>query len=386
MRTTYYLEQPKTNSISTLRHLLGASVVLLPCIGKRPVDKGWQQRGLRAMSNPTYLQRLQASANIGVALGKQSSGLCVVDFDTEGADETFLALNPSLNDTLRTRGRRGSSFWLRIIGDFPSSKTLGDGLGEWRASGNQSIIAGIHPETRKPYRFLNKARPVEIAFDEIVWPNGMSFGQTSSVKNTPDHNTAIFGKSDLSEKRIIKLCRARRSRTSNRRLFQLARGVLTLERQRGESLAEADLQRIFSDWYQLSLPYLRPGRAREKYFQEFLEKCDCACQPLDENSLKVAWEKAKTTPLPEAAALLRSQAAKRLLALSWQLQILAGDGPFFVSCYDSARLLEITPQHSAGMMRKFSDLKILRVVEAGHEGRATRYRFAEPPKPKTITI
>ena len=49
--------------------------------------------------------------------------------------------------------------------------------GEWRSTGGQTLIHGEVMDRSKgetsptPYRLLNEARPIEMAFDEIVWPD-----------------------------------------------------------------------------------------------------------------------------------------------------------------------------------------------------------------------
>ena len=120
MNTTYTLETKNSISIDRLRDLLGPDAVLLPCAGKRPLVAGWQKLTAETMLNQDYLAQLESASNVGVSLGERSGGLCVVDFDADGEDEKFLALNAQLVGTLRTHGRRGSSFWVRIVGKFPS--------------------------------------------------------------------------------------------------------------------------------------------------------------------------------------------------------------------------------------------------------------------------
>ena len=61
-----------------------------------------------------------------------------------------------------------------MAGDYPGStvelKTRsGDEAGEFRSNGSQSIIHGIQPNGN-PYQIVNKARPVTVCFDQIVWP------------------------------------------------------------------------------------------------------------------------------------------------------------------------------------------------------------------------
>ena len=94
--------------------------------------------------------------------------------------EPFLDLNPKLRETLRTRRVRGCNFWVRIKGGYPKScklKTVsGEEIGEWRADGNQTVIYGEAIDRKKgetnptAYKIENRVKPIELAFDEINWP------------------------------------------------------------------------------------------------------------------------------------------------------------------------------------------------------------------------
>src|SRR5262249_35934548 len=150
-----------------------------------PTQLGWQQVTLADMT-PENLAVLDYKHNIGVLLGKASGGLCTIDIDADADVGTFLALNPKLAGTLRTRGARGCNFWMRVNGEFPPlhkiTKLNGGGqpedIGEWRSDGGQTIIWGTHPSGCK-YQRLVKAKPVEITFSEIRWPEGW-VGQQSN--------------------------------------------------------------------------------------------------------------------------------------------------------------------------------------------------------------
>ena len=88
--------------------------------------------------------------------------------------DKFLERNPRLHKTLRTRGKRGCQFWLKIDGDHPESSKIkldGKAVGEWRSTGNQSVVYGQHPDGPR-YQILTQAKPVTIKFDEINWPTG----------------------------------------------------------------------------------------------------------------------------------------------------------------------------------------------------------------------
>ena len=75
------------------------------------------------MSEPVYLKRL-SRGNIGVLLGKPSSGLCSIDIDADDQLEPFLDLNPKLRESFRTRGARGANVWVQVLGPYPRLTTL----------------------------------------------------------------------------------------------------------------------------------------------------------------------------------------------------------------------------------------------------------------------
>ncbi len=163
------------NKIAEIRELLGDKTVLLPVNRgqKIPADTGWQNTKAEVMADQAYLGRLN-SGNVGVLLGAASGGLCSIDIDVDDAVEPFLAANPTFRGSLRSRGARGQQIWVKVTGDYPSLtkiKTVdGAEWGEWRADGGQSVIAGVHPDGMD-YTILHRAKPVEIKFGDISWPD-----------------------------------------------------------------------------------------------------------------------------------------------------------------------------------------------------------------------
>lgn len=157
-----------------LRERLGPCVLLrIPKGKKAPAREGWQKLTLADMT-PDYVAGFNG-ANIGVSLGAPSGGLCTVDADSDENLEAFLEVNPALCESLISRGKRGGNVWLRVRGEYPKAGKLktadGEPWGEWRATGNQTVIAGKHPSGCE-YRD-NGARPREIEFSEIAWPDGL---------------------------------------------------------------------------------------------------------------------------------------------------------------------------------------------------------------------
>jgi phage/plasmid-associated DNA primase len=168
-----------SSTVEELRSLLGDDVVLLPIPrgSKKPVIKGWQSTTLGQMQQPEYLAKLNHDGNVGVLLG---NGLITIDLDQDTAVEPFLNLNPKLRNTLRTRRFRGCNFWLQIKGNCPKPCKLttkaGEDWGEFRADGNQTVIHGEAIDRKKgetkptAYKIINRVKPIELAFDEIRWP------------------------------------------------------------------------------------------------------------------------------------------------------------------------------------------------------------------------
>ncbi|MFL6519181.1 MAG: bifunctional DNA primase/polymerase [Chthoniobacterales bacterium] len=178
-----------------IRDLLGHDVVLLPIPKgeKGPRVKGWQKTTIERMSDASYIEKLNAGGNIGVLLGKASGNLCTIDVDSDADLEAFLLLNPALQTTLRTRRARGGNLWLRIAGEFPKSYKL-ENFGEWRATGNQTVIHGKALDTSQgetaaiKYKIIRNVAPITMSFDDIAWPDGLALPWAAPTE--PDDLTA----------------------------------------------------------------------------------------------------------------------------------------------------------------------------------------------------
>lgn len=157
-----------------LRRLLGEPVVLLKIRSgeKAPRWAGWRQAQADSFGKGYFDTLDTGKHNIGVALGRQSGGLCSIDIDEDASVEPFLELNPRLRDTLRTKGKRGCNLWLRIEGDYPKlakvKSASGGPWGEWRSDGGQTVIYGRHPDGMD-YQIVVEKPVLTIRFEEINW-------------------------------------------------------------------------------------------------------------------------------------------------------------------------------------------------------------------------
>lgn len=175
--------------------LVGPAVLLPNTPGTKKLSfKAWEKTTLADMAQPKYLAKFGPSHNIGVLLGKPSNGLCSVDLDDDEWLAPFLAVNPKLATTLRTRRSRGCNLWLRVLGEYPPLQKLHHptrrgpegkplGVGEWRSTGGQTVIAGEAEGV--PYRFEIRARPIELPFADIIWPDFIGDPPSLAGKNKP---------------------------------------------------------------------------------------------------------------------------------------------------------------------------------------------------------
>ena len=149
--------------------LLGAKTVLIPIKTgeKRPSIKSWKNLNLELTQEENFQEKLKRSLNVAVLQGQISSGLCSIDLDKDEFCEDFLRNNPSMHQTLITKGERGANFWFYALGDVPKVKKFD--WGEIRGEGGYTVLYGIHPSGKK-YTVINMNSPVVINLEDIVLP------------------------------------------------------------------------------------------------------------------------------------------------------------------------------------------------------------------------
>jgi len=182
--------------------LLGSDAVLLICpVGEKGCrERGWPERTLEETKTAKY-QKSLSDSNIAVLLGRPSNGICAIDIDDDERAKEFLAANPKLAGTLRTRGKRGCQIWLRMKGPYPPKvedikDKDGQEIGEWRGGGGCSMIYGRHPEG-VDYGYLVKKAPVEMSLDKILLPEGWTAPWYKTSYERLVENTGVpfeFGK------------------------------------------------------------------------------------------------------------------------------------------------------------------------------------------------
>ena len=288
------------------------------------------------MNDDGHLAKLKAAGNIGVALGKVSDGLLTIDLDQDGYADAFLAANPPLETTLRTRAARGCNIWQRCSGDYPRSCNLtdpaGNKIGEWRGDGCQTIIAGTHP-SGVPYRFVVEKPVITIGYEAIIWPPFILPPRATESKRVRrvGENEVVVGcvvSTDSSSieaswtREIITQLAPTDYHQNNDSLFKLARLVRSYESTMGRLATQAELEFVFDRWCLVARRFWR--HTREDYWAEFLQAYHYARIGLDEDPIELALSRAKAEALPEVRGF-KDERVRLVAAICCEMQQLVGN-------------------------------------------------------------
>jgi hypothetical protein len=380
--------------IEHLLELLGPALLLPWPAGSKGGNKKWKHRQLADMNDATYLAKLAKPGNIGVSLGAVSNGLVTIDIDDDSHVEPFLEANPLLRHTLRTAAQRGCNIWVRCVGEYPRSCKLknqcGNEIGEWRADGNQTIIAGIHPEGM-PYQFVVEKPVITIDYDAIIWPDAI----------LPPHATEsqrVRGVRREGEKEVVCVdgeCRQIRAflggndviaqvaptdyHQNNASLFKLGRLVKSYENAIGRKATHLELQFLFDRWCFVSRRFW--SHPRDTYYAEFLQACHYARIGLDQNPIELAVHRARRAPLPELPDFT-DERIRLLAAICREMQVLTADNPFFLPTRKIGEILGVHHTEAAVWLRALEFLEIIHLApgEVRKRGgnRSPRYYYGPP--------
>lgn len=389
------------NQVEQLESLFPRLTLLIAWpAGSKGERKAWKHLDPAVMRDSDHRQRL-STGNIGVALGRRSGGLATIDIDDDGQAEEFLALNPALVDSLRTRGQRGCNVWLYPGAPVPRSATIrrqGRPWGEWRYEGCQTILAGRHP-CGEPYKVLRAGPPATLPFINLIFPSGAEAPFLPECVVTERHRVAqgvvlcstqsdsvhsVHSVTAIDEgwrktiEAVLPGTLATAPHTSHERLFKLARRVRGLEVVRECPLTDEQLVSLFGAWHRGSLACLRPSQSYDEYLYEFRQACACVQVPDGQGVIDDAWHAIEDTQAPAETELVSDPRLQRLIVLCHVLQGLAGDRPFYLACRTVQQLFGLGDHRQAARwLRVLCSCGILQVVVAGNVStlRATRYRY-----------
>ena len=403
--------------VRELIHLLGEPVLLLSWpLGTKGTKQKWKHLEAETdMKDSAYLRKFQ-NGNIGVALGDKSGGLISIDWDNDEILDEFIRINPAINKTLVSKGKRGGNVWYRMAGEYPLKlkclKKHGAPAGEWRSGGAQTIIHGRHPDGHL-YQLVQKLPAKPISFDQIVWPSGVtspvSIGESRLIEandsneaeneKTNDHLLTAFSNplsssvtlcpplssSVKSVEDCIRLSIPNEPHQNNSALFKFARYIKTLEAFEMRNFEMGEHVTAFDRWHceAKRRSVLRVEQSRDQYLMEYLEGYRKVKHlVLEAKLLKDAWDMAidPRAYQPDFSSYFTSPIMHRMISWCYYIQHLADEHGviWFLSCRDAGRYLGVSHTEANQMINTLIRFKILSVVEDSIQLRARRLKYTAP--------
>jgi hypothetical protein len=163
-------------------------------------------------------------------------------------------------------------------------------------------------------------------------------------------------------------------------LFEFARAIKAFEITTSVSLPAGERENAFLLWWQTAAAQLPPGADFDEWRFTFLDIFAHTHAPLGANTLQEAIRRAEASPLPAAASRYNSAKLKRLVAVCFHLQVLAGRAAFFISARSAAQIVGASPVKALTMLNGLMTDQVLISVEKGTPGRkkASRFCFNSP--------
>ena len=379
-----------TDGVSHLRKRLGPAVLQPWPSRSKGNHRKWKHLQLADMNETSHLAKLEKAGNTGVALGRVSDGLVTIDLDDDSYVAAFLAANPLLKTTLRTRASRGCNIWVRCSSEYPPSQRLknahGTVIGEWRADGNQTIISGTHPEGML-YQFVVEKPAITIVYGAIIWPESIlppRATESKRVRRVRENEVVVDFSTNASSSSVegfiseypISQVAPTDYHQNNASLFKLARLVKSYENAIGRPATSDELQVVFERWCEVARRFWR--HARDDYWAEFLQAYHYAHTGLDENPIEVAVRRAKAGPLPDVPGFT-DERVRLLAAICREIQLLTGSNPFILPTRKLGEILGIHCTRAACWLRALELLQVIQLApgEVRKRGgnRSPRYHY-----------
>jgi len=359
--------------------------------GKEPLTR----RGCNdATTNPSVISRWWhrwPSANVAIAAGP--SRLLVIDVDLgKAGDATLDALIDRLGPlpdgpTARTGGG-GSHRYFAAAEGVRCRIGIAPGIDIRAAGGYVVAPPSIHASGRR-YSWIRPpdSSPLPSLPDSwLRWLRSKpaadvtesNRGQQTTTEKTTD---AILGGGVASQangdgikdaiEEAIRSTLPTGPGLRHRQVFELARALKAIA-----PLTDAkaiDLEEIVHEWHRRALPHIRT----EPFEQTLIDFCRGwpRVKIPKGRTMEAIVERARRAPLPKCAERFESEPARLLVGVCRELQRMAGDAPFFLSCRVAAASLDIDHVRAWRHLFLLEQYQILAVVARGTKTHATRYRY-----------
>lgn len=378
--------------------------------GKHPLtDHGFKD----ATTDSKQIRRWWAKwpeANIGIATGK-ASGIIVLDIDPRnGGDQALAELESqhgSLPHTVEAiSGGGGRHILLQYPGYHIKSRSgLWPGI-DVKADGGYFVAEPSVHESGREYAWELSHLPSDVAVALIPQWLLQRFEEGSSSKNRETEVTertewsktnhsvsqspsvssvlsvlsvhsvlSVFSVSNQDAVTIVQAISATIPAARGQRhdcVFAFCRHLRGIP-----AIAEAafgDLKPIVKLWHQQAYPVIGT-KPFEATWGDFVTAYPSVRFPIGEGPLDIILTAADQSMTPACADEYESRDMVRLVKLCRELQRVAGDAPFFLSCRTAGKLLGIVHTSAWKLMRVLVVDRILQVEQRGTTAKAARYRY-----------
>ena len=163
-------------------------------------------------------------------------------------------------------------------------------------------------------------------------------------------------------------------RQRNRAIFRLCQAIKGIAALR--DCPAAHLRGIVQEWYERALPVIRTKNFDESW-ADFTYGWPRVKWPRG-LVLGLALTKAlDDTTNPAQASIYSDPRNQLLVRVCWQLQRICGDAPFFLSCRNAGRIMEVSHTEASKRLEMLIADGILEIAERYTTNKATRYHFKE---------
>jgi hypothetical protein len=367
-------------------HRLGWSII--PCRGKKPAVpwKSYQT----APADEETLHRLFGQCRpdgLAVILGPISGGLVCRDFDVEDSYLRWAACQRDLARLLPTaETQRGFHVYFRgptAYAQLDDGEYRGDSAHYCVVPPSQHPSGSIYRWTVPPSEtHLPVLDPFVTGLCPIpVRPQRSGEQHDTAEKHrsredpqplTPPHLASLL----LCGEELSAIYRRTLPRRAGQRFhcaFRLARALKAVPHLAAAPAQE--LVNILRQWHSLALPVIRTKDFAET-LENFMAAWALVKHPDGTGPLADAVERARSAETPAAAAVFGTH-VQSLARLCLELQRLAGDESFPLSCETAGGVLGVSSKTAWWHLQTLIGAGLLQMVERGEQGgiRASRYRW-----------
>jgi putative DNA primase/helicase len=191
MKTVTKPKAKKDSLTNAVRKYIRSGYAPVPIPGgkKAPTIRGWQKLRL---SEAEIFEYFQATNNLGLLLGKPSSGLVDIDIDTPQAAVVADIFLPPTEMVHGRKSKPASHRWYRV-GNAPAPQKFSDVDGscliETRSTGQQTVIPpSVHPSGER-LRWENQGPPKKLKAEELRRAVSLAATAALLARHWPDEGS-----------------------------------------------------------------------------------------------------------------------------------------------------------------------------------------------------